>query len=541
MNNRLRQVIVPLVIVLAVLVAGCESSENGDARFTVTVDADGVSRVYNYDQPISVGQFLDEINVSLGDLDEVNPSIYTQLRDGMRITITRVVERTECEQRSLQFETQRQPTQQLAPGEEQIVQVGEPGLIEECFVITEKNGVETSRRQGTSVVVKEPQDQIIFVGSEPLDTLIPVEGTLAFISNGQAYVIEGRTTNLRPITTDGFLDGRVFDLSDSGHQLLYTRSTPDEDDPPFANELWAILDTAERAPESVLLIPDPVLYAEWVAGRQTYTVSYSTATPLSDGSGWRAFNDLYLMPLDPETGEPLSSRIEEVIPQNALGSYAYWGRRYAWSPDGTQLAWALADGAGIYDFEDGEYRTLVSFPEYATLLPVVWVPPLSWSEDAHLILPVHGPPYGGEDPKDSIIFDVAVLGAEDDLVINPFLAQMGIWSNPTYSPVYDDSAGNPAYSIAYFRAREPFNSRGSGYDLWVADSDGSNARLVFPGPDRPGFRAPDPEDGIAWSPSARQIATIYQGNLYIIDVEAGIGYQITSDGQASRPRWSRVR
>jgi len=74
----------------------------------------------------------------------------------------------------------------------------------------------------------------------------------------------------------------------------------------------------------------------------------------------------------------------------------------------------------------------------------------------------------------------------------------------------------------------------------VADRDGSNARVVFPGAERPGLR-PDPEDGIAWSPSARQIALIYQGNLWVIDVKTGQAYQITSDGQASRPRWSGQR
>ena len=211
-----------------------------------------------------------------------------------------------------------------------------------------------------------------------------------------------------------------------------------------------------------------------------------------------------------------------------------------WSPDGTALAWALADSAGVYDFENGEYVTLIAFPEYATLFPVVWVPSVSWSDDGHLALTVHGAPYGGEDPKDSIIFDVAVLAEDGSLSVDAFLPRTGIWANPTYSPIVEGEDGTPEYQIAYFKAREPFNSRGSEYDLWVADSDGSNPRLLFPGLDRPGFRSPDPADGVAWSPSSRQIATIYQNNLWIVDVQTGLGYQITSDGQASNPRWSRT-
>jgi hypothetical protein len=63
----------------------------------------------------------------------------------------------------------------------------------------------------------------------------------------------------------------------------------------------------------------------------------------------------------------------------------------------------------------------------------------------------------------------------------------------------------------------------------------------IPGADRPGFRSPDPEDGIAWSPMGRQLAFIYQKNLWIYDFETDLAHQITSDGQALRPRWSKRR
>jgi len=154
---------------------------------------------------------------------------------------------------------------------------------------------------------------------------------------------------------------------------------------------------------------------------------------------------------------------------------------------------------------------------------------------------VHGPPYADESPEDSIVFDIAVVDVNNGLQINPFSAENGIWANPAYSPVVAGPDGNPAYYIAYFQAREPLNSPGSQYDLWIADRDGSNARALFPGLDKPGMRLPDPEDGIMWSPTARQIALIHQGNLWIIDVKTGQAFPITSDGRASRPRWSRTR
>ncbi len=527
------------------VVAGCQDSgQAGDGDLTITVDVDGERLVYRYDRRISVGQFLTEIGVTLGEYDEVNPLMQTQLRDGMTITVTRVVQRQECEDMEVPYDTERQFTQSLPPNEERIAQTGENGVVQVCYRIIEKDGVEASRVKISQIQIKEPRKEIIYVGSEPPETLVPIDGVLTFISGGQAWIIEGNTANLNPLTEDGFLDGRVFDLSPDGRRLLYTRRTPDETDPEFSNELWVILDTTALFPRAVQLVPEDVRYAQWVPGEDAHSVSYSTANPIDEGVGWRAYNDLYVMQLDPATGETLADGFEEVISANALGIYAYWGRRFLWSPDGSQLAWSNADSVGLVDLQTGDFVPLLSFSEYAPLLErfqgaTVWTPTLSWSDDGHLLTTVHGPPYADEAPEDSIIFDVAVIDVNSGFHINPFLPRAGIWASPTYSPAYEGPDGAPEYAIAYYQARDPLNSPGTQYDLVVADRDGSNARIVFPGPDRPGLR-PDPEDGIAWSPTARQIALIHQGNLWVVDVKTGQAYQITSDGQASRPRWSRL-
>lgn len=537
---------VGLLLLGSLALYACQEDPLGADDFTITVDVDGDAVVYRYSKRVSVGQFLTEVGITLGEHDEVNPLTQSQIRDGMRITITRVVHREDCETQDLPYEVIRQPTQGLRPGEEVLGQTGQNGRLQVCYRIVEKDGMQTSRDKISEVVLEEPRDEIVFVYSEPLDTLVPIDGVLAFIAGRQAMIIQGVTANLNPLTDQGMLDGRVFDLSPDGRQLLYTRSTADPEDPDFSNELWAILDTSAAFPESVSLLLEDVRVAQWVPGRRTYTVSYSTARPRSEGTGWSAFNDLYLAPLNPESGTVLSNEFEELIAPNALGSYAYWGRRFLWSPDGTYLAWANADSVGLVDLETGDFQTLLTFAEYAPLLErfqgaTVWVPTLSWSDDNHLITTLHGPPYADEAPEDSIIFDVAVIDVESGMVINPLLPRAGIWSSPTYSPMFTGPDENPDARIAYFQARQPLNSPGTEYDVVIADRDGSNATVVFPGPERPGLRTPDPEDGIAWSPSGRQIAVIYQGNLWIVDLNTRQSYPITSDGRASRPRWSRTR
>jgi len=109
-----RTLVLSLCLLGAVVLAACKESNLKSDDFTITVEVDGERLVYRYDKRFSVGQFLDEIGVTLGEYDEVNPLLQTQVRDGMRITITRVVKRDECENGDLPYETERQFTQ--APG-----------------------------------------------------------------------------------------------------------------------------------------------------------------------------------------------------------------------------------------------------------------------------------------------------------------------------------------------------------------------------------------------------------------------------------------
>ena len=90
--------------VCLLVMTGCQNSNSKSDDFTVTVDVDGEHLAYRYNKRVSVGQFLGEIGVTLGEYDEVNPLLQTQLRDGLRITITRVTKTDECENETEPYE-----------------------------------------------------------------------------------------------------------------------------------------------------------------------------------------------------------------------------------------------------------------------------------------------------------------------------------------------------------------------------------------------------------------------------------------------------
>jgi len=67
------------------------------------------------------------------------------------------------------------------------------------------------------------------------------------------------------------------------------------------------------------------------------------------------------------------------------------------------------------------------------------------------------------------------------------------------------------------------------------DRDGSNARLIFPPEDQPGLSTS--ETAVAWSPDGRLLAVIYEGNLWLVDPDAGVTQQLTGDGLSEHPAW----
>jgi hypothetical protein len=180
----------------------------------------------------------------------------------------------------------------------------------------------------------------------------------------------------------------------------------------------------------------------------------------------------------------------------------------------------------------------LTYPVFNTRQPWSWRATVSWSPDTSLLLTtIHGDPIGSEPAESSPAFHVAAA-AVDGSFSTPIAENTGIWSLPIFSPISVEDDPQLGGFIAYLKARDISNSIGetAEYDLILADRDGSNARVLFPEPNLPGLTA---QAGITWSPDGTQIAMIYEGNLWTVDVTSGIAHKLTLDGSASRPVWVR--
>lgn len=528
MRNLLR--LIALLLLASTAASACTPTVE-TPNLVITLVVDGRERVFQQPVPITVGEFLLDAEVELRTLDEVNPPVFSQLTDGMRITVVRVSEENECIENELAYRTRTVLNELLAPGEEQLAQSGQTGTEQVCYRVQIRDGVRQARIEVSRVTTIAPIDQVIYIGpSDQLDP-VPITGTLAYISGRNIWIMRGSSDTKRPLSTSSDVDARVFALSEDGRQILFTRAL--ETDTAF-NRLYLLADTlGSGAP--VALAPENVLYADWVPG-QPDTFSYSTGERTQTAPGWDADNNLWFMRVDTATGEALS--VDEIVPASLGGLDGWWGTQYQWAPDGSRLAWIRADSIGLVDLTTGDLLPLTSYRVYETRQPWSWRATVSWSPDqATVLTTVHGLPIGSEPPETSPAFHVAAL-AVDGTFTAELVRNTGIWSMPRFSPLITNAAGETYGYIAYLRARSLADSINSSaqYDLVLADRDGSNARVIFPTDGGPGLT---PDAAFTWSPNGRQIAFIYLGDLWVIDVEGGLANRLTLDGAASRPVWTR--
>lgn len=528
------RILLLLIITLTAVACQPEAEEN---TIIVSLIADGRERTFGYATNVTVEEFLADAEVELDDNDRLSHPPFTQITDGMKITVRRITEQQECQQETIAFERRLVPNEGIPAGEEQLAQSGQNGIQEVCYRIIFADGVETERIQSNqSTIITEPINEIIYVGSSNEVEPLGIVGSLAYINNGNAWIIKGNTTNKRPLTTSGNLDSLVFDLSDDGSNLIYTTAINDVGD--FFNDLWMIKTLEDSTP--IKLPPADILYAEWQPTTDD-TIAYSAGEARQTTPPWRALNNLWLMEVDKNSGQALD--IEEIIPESSGGFYGWWGTDFKWSPEGDKMAWGRADSIGIVDFESNELITMVDYAVFKTSQSWAWLSPLSWSWDNTLIAStVHGAPLGKEPAETSPVFNLTITSADGSFSADVKTA-VGMWAAPKFSP--EITVQNSDYSdgyIAYLQAREPYNSINGEYDLMIADRDGSNQRVVFPDEAQAGIKTSDfglSAHDFVWSPDSRFIAVIYQGNLWIVDIQSTVSYQVTFDGGSSNPVWTR--
>lgn len=523
-----------LLFFMAGFLLACSPPKVRQGEIQVSVGADGNTITVELPSGSTVQDALDKSGLSLGTLDRSDPPPYTLLRNGSVVTITRIREEFEVEQVVIPFERQVLRNESLPEGETRLSQPGANGLQEITYRRVFEDDVLISESIVRSVIVTESIAEIVMVGSQTPFAAISIPGRLAYLSAGNAWIMEGNTGNRQPLVATGDLDGRVFTLSPDGKWLLFSRNNQSDKS---INTLWIarVADGTEQILD--LQIENVIHFAKF--NPASNRIAYSTVEPRSTAPGWQANNDLNLLAISPGgfVAKPVS-----ILDANAGGVYGWWGTDFAWSPDGLNLAFIQPDRVGVIDLENKIQKSVLDLLPLQTRRDWAWVPGVAWSPDASILYTVaHVAPEGSLSPEESPQFDLVgiPLAGGDPITLVP---EVGMFAYPVASPVLTSTlgaAGEIPFKIAYLEAIYPLQSETSRYRLMISDRDGSNPMIIIP---QEGMQGLEPQK-IVWSPVSmtdegnHAIAFIYQDNIWLVDLSDGTAVQITGDGLNIRLDW----
>lgn len=135
--------------------------------YDVTVRADGEEITYRT-LPTTAGEVLDQLDITLDEMDIVEPEVSENVRAGDVITVKRVTKEQITEDVTTDFEVKYEPDSSLVIGETKVKQKGRKGLQEKTYEITIVDGKKVEKTLIDSKVLKKKRDKIISYGTKIL-------------------------------------------------------------------------------------------------------------------------------------------------------------------------------------------------------------------------------------------------------------------------------------------------------------------------------------------------------------------------------------
>jgi hypothetical protein len=514
-----------ITILLVLFLAACDTLLPVQKVEVNITDANTAVAAIKVTKGDTVQSALTQAGIKLNSLDKVDPALSTIIDSSVSITVTRVTEEYQVEEATLPFEQQVVKNESLQEGQKVLIQPGINGKTQTIYRVVYENGIKVSSAFVSSETTVAAQPEIVMIGVQSPFSVQSINGILAYISSGNAWVMAANTGNRRVLTTTGNLDGRVFAISPERDWLLYSTSN-EADSTKEINHLWLISLTSDEPKPIDTGIVNVVHYAEWVPAR-VRTISFSTAEISSSPPFWNADNNLLTVRFDAD-GNQIDKRT--IVDTNSGGLYGWWGTSYRWSPDGEKLAYSRPDSVGLVNLTSGELDPLFQITPYQTESVWAWVPDITWSAQSEYLL-ASLPDTAESDPLQNT--NLTAINVTSRLSF-PLIKRCGLFCSAVASSGTNE--GNEY--VAYLSAILPDQSEVSRYNLSIMDKDGSNQKKLYPDEGVQGVKAQQ----LFWEPdssaeTSSRVAFIAQGNLFLGDAETGAIRQITGDGSIEKIDW----
>ncbi|SHG75559.1 G5 and 3D domain-containing protein [Ornithinibacillus halophilus] len=142
-----------------------------EQAFQVTIN-DGVEEKQVWTTGGTIQNLLDNHNIILNDHDKVEPTLDENVQQDTEIDITRIEIKTVEVEESIEYKTETKQSNELEKGKQKVVSEGKNGTIVKTYEVTLENGEEIDRELIEEKVLKESQNRVVAVGTrEPARNL----------------------------------------------------------------------------------------------------------------------------------------------------------------------------------------------------------------------------------------------------------------------------------------------------------------------------------------------------------------------------------
>lgn len=120
-----------------------------------------------YSQEKTVGKMLKAKAIQLGKDDTLSVQKSATLTNGLTVEIWRNGKQTIATEEDIEFPIEKVQDADRESGYKQVTVTGEKGKRSVTYEVVMKNGIEQSRKEIQSVVLKQPKKQVEIVGAKP--------------------------------------------------------------------------------------------------------------------------------------------------------------------------------------------------------------------------------------------------------------------------------------------------------------------------------------------------------------------------------------
>lgn len=170
---------------------GADNKIDIQKAFQVSL-VDGVNKRQVWSTSTTVANFLKQQGIQLNEFDRVENNLKDVITPQSKITVVRVEKVIDVVEDSLDFAIEKKQDASLQKGKQKIVTAGQKGLMTKTYEIVKENGQVVAKNLQSKNVVKEPQKQVVAIGTKTVVATVASASTAPTVSRGSTEPASGR-------------------------------------------------------------------------------------------------------------------------------------------------------------------------------------------------------------------------------------------------------------------------------------------------------------------------------------------------------------